>query len=235
MIRIVAFLAVLGGAGVLVANLALREGADAHPSATKTPEVTQAADAPPPAKRGIRVVQAAQVASRAADENSGAKGERPAPAVPAASERNFLTRVGTPRGAQNPSRVPASEGAVAPLAAPAGEDKPASKLLADRAPLLPASVDAKAYQPVAPLRGSSSALAPSGESTAAPARPGDGAGLRLNLNTASADELDRLSGGGLIGKAIVRGRPYASSEDLVRKRVIGRATFERIKNQVAVP
>jgi hypothetical protein len=59
------------------------------------------------------------------------------------------------------------------------------------------------------------------------ARPG------LDLNSASIDELNAM-GGGRIGKAIARARPYASPEDLLRKRVVNRATYARIKDQVAV-
>jgi DNA uptake protein ComE-like DNA-binding protein len=54
---------------------------------------------------------------------------------------------------------------------------------------------------------------------------------RFDLNTASIDELNRL-GGGMIGKAIVRGRPYASPEELLLKRVVSRAKFDRIAARV---
>jgi len=54
----------------------------------------------------------------------------------------------------------------------------------------------------------------------------------VDLNSASVDELNRL-GAGRIGRAIVQGRPYASAEDLVRKRVLSRSTFARIKDQVS--
>jgi DNA uptake protein ComE-like DNA-binding protein len=55
----------------------------------------------------------------------------------------------------------------------------------------------------------------------------------LDLNKASVAELNAL-GTGRIGKAIARGRPYASPEDLLRKRVLNRATYARIKDQVTV-
>ena len=55
----------------------------------------------------------------------------------------------------------------------------------------------------------------------------------LNLNVASIGQLDGL-GGGRIGKAIARSRPYASPDDLLRKRVLSRATYARIKDQVTV-
>ena len=55
----------------------------------------------------------------------------------------------------------------------------------------------------------------------------------IDLNTASIEELNAL-GGGRIGKAIARRRPYASPEDLLDKRVINRATFARIRDQITV-
>ncbi|MFC4175417.1 helix-hairpin-helix domain-containing protein [Microvirga sp. GCM10011540] len=55
-----------------------------------------------------------------------------------------------------------------------------------------------------------------------------------DLNAASLEELNSLRGGGRIGKAIVRGRPYASVEDLVKKRVLNRSVYARIKDQVTV-
>ena len=56
----------------------------------------------------------------------------------------------------------------------------------------------------------------------------------VDLNTATLEELNALNGGGLIGRAIIRGRPYQSPDELLHKRVLNRATFERIKDQVAV-
>jgi DNA uptake protein ComE-like DNA-binding protein len=55
---------------------------------------------------------------------------------------------------------------------------------------------------------------------------------RVDLNSASVADLNAL-GGGMIGRAIVGGRPYASPEDLLAKRVLNRATYERIKDQIA--
>ena len=53
---------------------------------------------------------------------------------------------------------------------------------------------------------------------------------RVDLNTASVEELNRL--GGRFGRAIVAGRPYTSVDELVSKRVITRATFSQIKDQI---
>ena len=65
----------------------------------------------------------------------------------------------------------------------------------------------------------------------ASARPGPGL---VNINKASIAELDHLPGGGRIGSAIARRRPYRSVEDLVRKRVLRDAAFERIKSAITV-
>jgi DNA uptake protein ComE-like DNA-binding protein len=56
----------------------------------------------------------------------------------------------------------------------------------------------------------------------------------IDLNSASVEQLNSLYGGGRIGKAIVGGRPYASPADLLHKRVLSRATYARIRDQVTV-
>lgn len=62
--------------------------------------------------------------------------------------------------------------------------------------------------------------------TGAPARG-------VDLNSASVEELNGL-GGGRIGRVIVNGRPYRSADELLHKRVLTRATFEQIKDQIIV-
>ncbi|MBD8906220.1 ComEA family DNA-binding protein [Methylorubrum zatmanii] len=56
----------------------------------------------------------------------------------------------------------------------------------------------------------------------------------VDLNTASLAELNGLKGGGSIGRAIIQHRPYTSVEQLLSKRVLNRATYQRIKDQVTV-
>ena len=52
----------------------------------------------------------------------------------------------------------------------------------------------------------------------------------ININTASADDLNRL--GVRFGKAIIAARPYRSVGELVSKRVLKRSTFSRIKDRI---
>ncbi len=53
---------------------------------------------------------------------------------------------------------------------------------------------------------------------------------RVDINTASVEELNRL--GGRFGRAIIAGRPYADIDELVSKRVLTRSTFSQIKDQI---
>jgi len=52
----------------------------------------------------------------------------------------------------------------------------------------------------------------------------------VDINTATVEELNRL--GGRFGRAIVAGRPYASIDELLSKRVLTRATFSQIRDQI---
>jgi DNA uptake protein ComE-like DNA-binding protein len=82
---------------------------------------------------------------------------------------------------------------------------------------------------------SPAAAAPAPQRTASVAPPAQGsasAAGRVDLNSASVEELNAIPGAGLIGRAIQRGRPYASPEDLVAKRILNRAAYERIKDQI---
>ena len=56
----------------------------------------------------------------------------------------------------------------------------------------------------------------------------------VDLNKASIEQLNALKGAGALGRAIIRGRPYKSADDLVKKKVVRRTVYERIKDQVTV-
>ena len=70
---------------------------------------------------------------------------------------------------------------------------------------------------------------PASESKMAPAPKAD----LLDINSASADELDALPG---IGKAysatIIKGRPYKGKDELVQKSIVPQATYDKIKDKI---
>lgn len=58
----------------------------------------------------------------------------------------------------------------------------------------------------------------------------------ININTASASELDTLWGIGLArAAAIIEGRPYSSVEELLTRKVIPSNVYERIKDEITAP
>ncbi len=55
----------------------------------------------------------------------------------------------------------------------------------------------------------------------------------LDINSASTEAMDHLSGAGRIGVAIARNRPYRSVADLLNKRVVRKSVYEKIRLQLA--
>lgn len=57
----------------------------------------------------------------------------------------------------------------------------------------------------------------------------------LNINTASASDLDKLSGVGQVtAEKIISNRPYGSIEELVSKKIVGQKVYEGIKGEITV-
>jgi len=57
----------------------------------------------------------------------------------------------------------------------------------------------------------------------------------ININQATAEELDILPGvGAATATKIIQGRPYASTDELVSKKIINKGMFEKIKGLISL-
>ena len=71
--------------------------------------------------------------------------------------------------------------------------------------------------------------APAAESKMAPAPKAE----LLDINSATADQLDALPGiGKAYSAAIIKGRPYKGKDELVQKNIVPQKTYDGIKDKI---
>ena len=82
-------------------------------------------------------------------------------------------------------------------------------------------------------KGKSKPSATAASDTKSTSKSDTSAGKLVDINTATKEELDALPGiGATYSQKIIDNRPYKVKTDLVRKKVIPQATYNKIKDKV---
>ena len=75
--------------------------------------------------------------------------------------------------------------------------------------------------------------ASNGSAMAAPTQMANSAAEKLDINTATKDQLKALPGiGDAYSQKIIDGRPYRAKNQLVQKKIIPQATYDKIKDSI---
>jgi len=84
-----------------------------------------------------------------------------------------------------------------------------------------------------PLTAQSSGTAPAKTSTSSAGSKSSSSGSKLDINTATTDQLKALPGiDAATAQKIIAGRPYHGKNDLVSKNIITKTEYDTIKDQI---